>query len=51
MLLLLLPSVLGREAPPYKHMIKYIQQKQQQHLYLTVMLQSTMLTKAWKLAW
>ena len=31
-------------------MNKYIQQKQQQHLRLTVMLQSSMLTKPWQLA-
>ena len=40
----------GRFAPPYKYMNKYIQQKQQQHLCLTVMLQSSMLTKPWQLA-
>ena len=40
----------GRFVPPYKYMNKYIQQKQQQHLCLTVMLQSSMLTKPWQLA-
>ena len=43
-------SYRGRFAPPYKYMNKYIQQKQQQHLCLTVMLQSSMLTKPWQLA-